>query len=116
MPALSGPCRAVGIAGTFTTLATVQLAMDEWDASRVHGLELSLEALEALATRLASLTVAERRGLAGMPEKRADVIVAGAFIAVAALRALGADRVTIGDRGVRWGYLFEKLRQEPVRT
>lgn len=109
VPPMEGPGRAVGIAGTFTTLATVELAMDEWDASRVHGLELSLARLEALARRLASMPVAERKKLPGMPEKRADVIVAGAFIALAALRALGADRVIIGDRGVRWGYLYEKL-------
>lgn len=111
VPAMQSPCLAVGIAGTFTTLATVELGLEAWDASQVHGLELSLDQLKALATRLSSMTVAARRKLPGMPEKRADVIVAGAFIAVATLEALGAGRVTIGDRGVRWGYLQEKLQQ-----
>jgi hypothetical protein len=28
---------------------------------------------------------------------------------VGAVRALGATMVTIGDRGVRWGYLYDRF-------
>lgn len=103
------PVRVVGVAGTFTTLAAIKLALDVWDASKVHAHELCLESLRQLADRLASLPLRARQALPGLPAKRADVIVAGAFIACGALEALGADRLTVTDRGVRWGYLYEKL-------
>lgn len=105
----STPDRVVGIAGTFTTLATVELALDAWDASRVHAHSMPLASLGTLAERLASMPIEARKKLPGLPEKRADVIVAGAFIAHAAADALGARAITVTDRGVRWGYLYEKL-------
>jgi len=98
----------VGIAGTFTTLATILLGID-FDGQRVRGYGIALEALDTLAARLAAMTLAQRRGLAGLPAGRADVIVAGARVAAAALRALGADRVVIDDRGLRWGYLYDRF-------
>lgn len=101
--------RVVGIAGTYTTIASISLGMHDWDATKVHGLELPRGELDTIAHRLAGKSLAERKTIAGLAPKRADVIVAGAFLAAACVRALGAETVTIGDRGVRWGYLAEKL-------
>lgn len=109
VPKAPAGTRVVGIAGTFTTLASVALALDPYDAARVHGFALSLEELDALGRRLASMPLQERRTLPGLHPKRADVIVAGALLAAECVRALGAGRVTIGDRGVRWGYLYERF-------
>jgi exopolyphosphatase/guanosine-5'-triphosphate,3'-diphosphate pyrophosphatase len=103
------PARFVGVAGTVTTLAAVQQALPSYDAGRVHGSELTLLELEALEARLASLTIEERARLPGMEPKRADVIVAGCAIVIEALRALGFDRLTVSDRGVRWGLLYDRF-------
>jgi len=109
VPHVEAGTRVVGIAGTFTTLCALEHAVDPYDVSRVHGQVLMLEALERQAHRLASTPLAQRATLPGLSPKRADVIVAGAFLAAATVRALGARDVTIGDRGVRWGYLYERL-------
>lgn len=101
--------RVVGIAGTFTTLAAVALELDAYDPLRVHGLELPLSELESLRDRLAAMPLEARQRLPGMVPKRADLIVAGARIAAATVRRLGAGTVTIGDRGVRWGYLYDRF-------
>jgi hypothetical protein len=69
--------------------------------------------LEALYARLGALTVAERARLPGMEPKRADVIVAGCAVVMAAMRALGFDRVTVSDRGVRWGLLYDRFGRAP---
>ncbi len=103
--------RVVGIAGTFTTLRTVSLGMAVYDVTRVHGAVMSLDEIDAIATRLAAMTLDERRRLPGLDPKRADVIVAGALVAAESVRALGAREVTIGDRGVRWGYLYDRALQ-----
>jgi exopolyphosphatase/guanosine-5'-triphosphate,3'-diphosphate pyrophosphatase len=103
-----GGARLVGVAGTVTTLAAIAHAIDPYDAERIHGLELSVESLASVAERLATLPLAERTKLPGLSPKRADVIVAGARIALAVARASGRASLVVSDRGVRWG-LAEEL-------
>ncbi len=109
VPKVAPATRVVGVAGTYTTLCAVAYGVEPYDAARVHGHVMTLEELADVAARLASLPVAERRRLPGLDPKRADVIVAGASVAVGAVRALGATTITIGDRGVRWGYLYDRF-------
>jgi exopolyphosphatase/guanosine-5'-triphosphate,3'-diphosphate pyrophosphatase len=109
VPKVAPGTRVVGVAGTYTTLCAVADEVEPYDAARVHGRVLSLAELIAVADRLAALPLEARLHLAGLSPKRADVIVAGASIAVGALHALGATEVTIGDRGVRWGYLYDRF-------
>jgi exopolyphosphatase / guanosine-5'-triphosphate,3'-diphosphate pyrophosphatase len=103
------PARLVGVAGTVTTLAAVEQALPAYDANAVHGAELSLDAAVALYARLGALTTPERARLPGMEPKRADVIVAGCAIVIEAMRLLGFDRLTVSDRGVRWGLLYDRF-------
>jgi exopolyphosphatase / guanosine-5'-triphosphate,3'-diphosphate pyrophosphatase len=97
--------RLVGVAGTVTTLSAVAQALAPYDGTRVHGASLTLDEVEALLARLAALPVHARAALPGMEPKRADVIVAGCAIVLEAMRATGFDRLTVSDRGVRWGLL-----------
>jgi exopolyphosphatase/guanosine-5'-triphosphate,3'-diphosphate pyrophosphatase len=101
--------RLVGVAGTVTTLAAVVQVLPAYDALKVHGSTLSLERIDALVERLAALSVAERARLPGMEPKRADVIVAGGVVVAEAMRLLGFDRLTVSDRGVRWGLVYDLL-------
>jgi len=106
------PCpgaRLVGVAGTVTTLCAVSLALPAYDPARVHGAAMALGEVEVLVARLARLTVAERAALPGMEPKRADVILAGGIVVAEAMRAMGFDRLTVSDRGVRWGLLYDRL-------
>ena len=82
------------------------MAVGEAGCASVHGANrLGRAEVEAVVARLAAMTVAERRALAGMEEKRADVIVAGGCIVLGVLEASGAEAVLVSDRGVRdvWG-------------
>ena len=95
----------VGVAGTVTTLKSLELELGNYDAARVHGAELKLSTIEELCAKLASLPLAERKRLPGLQPKRADVIVAGALIVRDLLRRAGASRTIVSDRGVRFGLL-----------
>jgi exopolyphosphatase/guanosine-5'-triphosphate,3'-diphosphate pyrophosphatase len=99
----------VGIAGTWTTLATLAMELPAYRAELVHGHRLGLGAVASLADRLWRLSLPERLLLPGLQPGRADVIAVGAVIAERTLRALGASEVVVSDRGVRWGLLYEKL-------
>ena len=98
----------VGIAGTVTTLAAVSLGMETYDGSRVHGLTMPVPELERVIDLLARVPLEERRTIAGLEPKRADVIIAGGLVALAFVRHIGASEITVSDRGVRWG-LAEEL-------
>ena len=108
VPASVGAAPVVGIAGTVTTLAAVSLGLTDYDGSRVHGHTMTLEELERVVTMLARVSLEERKSIAGLEPKRADVIVAGGLVALAFLRHVGAPSVVVSDRGVRWG-LAEEL-------
>jgi exopolyphosphatase / guanosine-5'-triphosphate,3'-diphosphate pyrophosphatase len=97
----------VGIAGTVTTLAAVSLGMATYDGARVHGHTLPIAELERVVTMLARVPLAERRAIAGLEPKRADVIIAGGLVALAFLRHVGATSLIVSDRGVRWGLAQE---------
>jgi len=101
--------RLVGIAGTVTTLCALSLGLSAYDGSLVHGSRLAAAEVGALAARLAAMPLEERRELPGLPPKRADVIVAGAEILHAVMVTLGFDDLTVSDRGVRWGILYQRF-------
>lgn len=100
-----GPLTLVGVAGTVTTLKSLELGLPAYDSAQVHGAVLTLSAVEALCAKLASLSLAERQWLPGLQPKRADVIVAGALIVRELLRRAGATETIVSDRGVRFGLL-----------
>ena len=94
--------KVIAVAGTPTTLA----AMDQkqaFDSKRVQGHVLSKEKLKMWLDRLADMGVQERRALAGMDAKRADVIVAGTMILQMATEMLGASQLEVSVKGLRYG-------------
>jgi exopolyphosphatase/guanosine-5'-triphosphate,3'-diphosphate pyrophosphatase len=110
-PKIESGATLVGVAGTVTQLAALELELEHYDAVRVHGSELTRKAVDGLATRLASLKLAQRRALPGMEPSRADVIVVGSAIARAVLHWSGATKLLVSDRGVRWGLAAELATQ-----
>lgn len=106
----------IGIAGTWTTLATLALELPRYDAARIHGHRLALAEIEALTERLWALSLPERLRLPGLQPGRADVIPVGALIATHTVRALGSTMVTVSDRGVRWGLLYERAAIQARRV
>jgi len=106
---------AVGVAGTITTLAALDLGLDEYDRERVHGHRLSREGLERQLQRLAALPIAERREVPAVEPERAPVIVAGAVIAREVLAAYGVDAMTVSEHDILDGIALAAAElPEPV--
>jgi exopolyphosphatase / guanosine-5'-triphosphate,3'-diphosphate pyrophosphatase len=91
---------AIGVAGTITTLAALDLDLDEYDAERVHGHVLSPTALQQQLHRLASVPLAERRQLRPLEPERAPVIVAGAVIARELVEFFGVAGLEVSERDI----------------
>jgi exopolyphosphatase/guanosine-5'-triphosphate,3'-diphosphate pyrophosphatase len=94
---------AVAVAGTATSCAAIDLALDPYDPERVEGYVLSLERLRSILARLAALPLARRIEVPGMHPDRASVIVAGIAILIRVLEAYDLDRVEVSERDILWG-------------
>jgi exopolyphosphatase / guanosine-5'-triphosphate,3'-diphosphate pyrophosphatase len=91
---------AIGVAGTVTTLAALDLGLDTYDRERVHGHRLSLKAAQHQLARLAALPLAERREVPALDPERATVIVAGAVILTETLLFFGLDAIEVSEHDI----------------
>jgi exopolyphosphatase / guanosine-5'-triphosphate,3'-diphosphate pyrophosphatase len=91
---------AVGVAGTITSLAALALGLDDYDRERVHGFQLSANALNDQLERLAGAPVAERRTMRPLDPDRAPVIVGGALVAREVLSYFQLDALEISERDI----------------
>jgi exopolyphosphatase / guanosine-5'-triphosphate,3'-diphosphate pyrophosphatase len=92
------PEGAVGVAATITSLAALDLGLEEYDRARVHGHALTRDGARAQLERLAALPLEERRRVPALDPERAPVIVAGAAILVAILDRYGLEAVRVSER------------------
>ena len=94
------PADAVGVAGTITTLAALDLGLERYDRERVHGHFLTRRGVRAQLERLAALPLEERRTVPALDPERAPVIVAGAAILDAILDAYELDGIRASERDI----------------
>jgi len=92
--------RAIGVAGTITTFAALDLGLERYESERVHGHRLTREAARAQLERLAALPLAERRRVPALEPERAPVIVAGGAILLAILDRYGLDAIETSERDI----------------
>ena len=97
------PARAITVAGTPTSMAAIELALDPYDPAAVEGHELRLEFLQKQLGRLACISTAERRQVRGLDPDRAPTIVAGVVILIATMRAFGIDSVEVSHNDILLG-------------
>jgi exopolyphosphatase / guanosine-5'-triphosphate,3'-diphosphate pyrophosphatase len=95
------PERAVGVAGTVTTIAALDLGLTEYDPERIHRHRISRDAVAEQTARLASMTVEERAEI--IEPGRAPVIVAGAAILSEVLDFYDLDAIEASERDILHG-------------
>ncbi len=103
---LSGAIRAVGVGGTVTSLAAVDLSLDPYDPDRVHGHVLSAARVNSLTRGLCTMPLALRQRIPGLQPERADVICAGAAILDTLLALFRLEAVVASESDLLWGALL----------
>ena len=93
----------VGVAGTVTTLATIDMGLEVELPEVIDGHPLAAETVERLLAELAALPLERRRVVRGLMPERAPTIVAGAVILSAIVRATGVGAVVVSERDILHG-------------
>jgi exopolyphosphatase/guanosine-5'-triphosphate,3'-diphosphate pyrophosphatase len=99
----AAPTRAIAVAGTPTSLAAVDQALEPYDPGRVHGYRLGMRKIQRMLSRLSSLPLAERLRVPGLHPGRAPTIVAGAVILVQVMRAFGLEEIEVSELDILHG-------------
>ena len=99
--------RLVGVAGTVTTVAAVEIGLDPYDARVIDGFVLTRAAAEDVFRTLATERLADRVHNPGLHVDRAPVIVGGCCILVAVMRHWEIDECTVRERDLLDGIAAE---------
>ncbi|MDH4144424.1 MAG: hypothetical protein OEY23_04555 [Acidimicrobiia bacterium] len=99
----------VGLGGTFTTFAAVELGLVPYDREVVQGFRLDRAAAEDVFRTLVTEPLADRVHNPGLPADRAEVIVGGACAVVAIMRFFALDEIVVSDAGILDGLLAGPL-------
>lgn len=109
IPAIREARQLVGVAGTFTTMAAVEIGLITYDRERVHHFDLTKAAAEDVFRTLATEKLADRVYNPGLAAERADVIVAGALIAVSIMREYEFGSCLVSEADLLDGLVASQL-------
>ena len=104
---------AIAVAGTATSLGAIDLDLECYSATAVHGHVVSLASCERILERLAALPEPQRRAVRGLHPDRAPTIVAGVVMVIEALRLFGLDSTAVSDHDILRGAALEAVHHGP---
>lgn len=107
LPAVATASTVIGVAGTVTTVAAVEIGTDGWDEDAVHHFVLERDAVEDVFRTLATEPREDRVHNPGLDPERADVIVAGTAVLVAIMRGLDLDEILVSVADILDGLIAD---------
>lgn len=102
-----GEVQLVGTGGTSTILARMEAKMEDYDRPKIEAMRLGLRQITSHAEKLWRLPLEERKRIAGLPPKRADVILMGVTIYEAVMTEFGFADLRVSTRGLRFAVLMD---------
>lgn len=101
----------VGLAGTVSNTASVELGLAEYDREQIHHFVLTRAAIEDVFRTLATETIEQRTSNPGLEHQRADVIVGGLCVLVAIMRKFGFSECLVSESDILDGLAMSLLAQ-----
>lgn len=106
---LSPQTMLIGVAGTLTTLAAIDLSLPTYDRNRVSGHILTLESIQRIFEALKTKSMKELTAYPQILAGRADVLLAGILILIEVMKKLNVGQITVSDRGLRYGIALREV-------
>jgi len=113
IPGIADVATVIGLAGTVTSVAAIELGLPAYDPERIHHFRLGREAVEDVFRTLATEPAAERRHNPGLEPERVDVIVGGTVVLASVMRAFEIKEMVVSEADILDGLV---LSQIPTRN
>jgi len=104
----------IGTSGTVTTVAASHLGLKRYDRTKVDGLRMTSDQIDAVIRNYLALGPAGRRADPRIGKDRQTLIMSGAAILQALMRIWPTDRMSVADRGLREGLLYALMSEDGV--
>ena len=95
--------RAIGVAGTVTTVAAIDLGLTDYDPVRIHGHRISRAAADRALADLSALPLAERERVPGLEPARAPVILGGLVVLCEVMARYDLAEIEASERDILHG-------------
>jgi len=100
------PAFIIGVGGTITTLAAVDLKLAAYNSEKIHRHSLSLKKIENIYKNLCRLDLKGRKKVVGLHPGRADVIIGGTAIVLGVLKLLDIKDILVSERDILDGIIY----------
>jgi exopolyphosphatase/guanosine-5'-triphosphate,3'-diphosphate pyrophosphatase len=107
IPSVSPKTSVIGVAGTLTTLASLDLAITKFDRNIINRHILSKDAIEKIFQELRPLTLDQIKSYPQIHPERADILLAGIIILLEILNKLNVNHIIVSNGGLRYGLLID---------
>jgi len=102
----------VATSGTAMAIGSLAASEEERPPRKLHGYCVTRQSLNQVVDRLITMTPAQRRELAPINDRRAEIIVPGALILQTTMKMLGVGEFVLSERALREGLIVDwMLRQ-----
>ena len=100
VPAVREAATLVGLAGTITTVAAIELGLTEYDRDKIHHFRLDRTSAEDVFRTLATEPAEVRRHNPGLEAGRVDIIVGGTLILVTIMRTFDFNEMLVSEADI----------------
>ena len=102
----------VATSGTAMAIGSLAASEEERPPRKLHGYRVTRQSLNQVVDRVITMTPAQRRELAPINDRRAEIIVPGALILQTTMKMLGVEEFVLSERALREGLIVDwMLRQ-----
>ena len=99
----------VATAGTPTTLAAIQLGLNEYKPELVNNFVLTKDMITSTMEKLIKIPKKDRSNVIGLEKGREDIIIPGALILIETLKKFSSTKVIVSDGGVLEGIAWNLI-------
>jgi exopolyphosphatase / guanosine-5'-triphosphate,3'-diphosphate pyrophosphatase len=101
----------IGVAGTVTTLAAIDLSMEEFDPRILDNHRLGARTVREMLQTYKDYSIEGMRNIPQIPSGREDILLAGILILDTYLEHFNIHEIRTSTRGLRYGHILAHLRK-----
>lgn len=101
--------KIIGLAGTITTLAAIDLGLETYNREKIHLHKLKLKKVDKILDLLLGKSLKQRKWIVGLDPNRADIIIAGTVILLRILRNLNSNIITVSENDILDGIIYSMV-------